>query len=112
LLHALQAGLKLGQLTAGPKDQSYFVLSREWVDFILTTANTWKQPIEDFTLVIERPKPKEGEQELISLCSPGKGEKLDADHFRVHLANFIPKAELHIGFFAIPVANAAGIKKK
>ena len=25
-----------------------------YVDFILTTANTWKMPIEDFTLIVER----------------------------------------------------------
>ena len=30
-----------------------------WVDFILTSANTWKQPIEDFTLIVERGKPEE-----------------------------------------------------
>jgi hypothetical protein len=73
-----------------------------WVDFILTTANTWQRPIQDFTLIIDRPKTSDGEQTLVSFCSPGKVEKLDADHFQVHLTNFIPKAELHIGFFNVP----------
>jgi hypothetical protein len=83
-----------------------------WVDFILTTANTWKQPIEDFTLIVERPAPLEDWKSLISFCSPenGKVEKLDADHFQVHLKNFIPTAELHIGFFDIP--NAKPVAKK
>lgn len=29
-------------------------LGMAWVDYILTTANTWKTPIKDFTLVIDR----------------------------------------------------------
>ena len=28
-----------------------------YVDFILTTANTWKTPIEDFTLIVDRSGP-------------------------------------------------------
>jgi hypothetical protein len=80
-----------------------------WVDFILTTANTWKQPIEDFILIIERGKPDDMEngQMLISFCSPQNAnvDKLDADHFQVHLANFVPTAELRIGFFDVPMAK-------
>jgi hypothetical protein len=84
-----------------------------WVDFILTTANTWQRPIEDFTLIVERPDSEKGEKTLISFCSPngGKVEKLDVDHFQVHLTNFVPSAELHIGFFDLPgsaSANRAG----
>jgi hypothetical protein len=89
---------KLGAGTAYP----------HWVDFILTTANTWQRPIEDFTLIIERGNPETRQmQELISFCSPqnAKVEKLDADHFQVHLSNFVPAAELHIGFFDVPVSN-------
>ncbi len=80
-----------------------------WVDFILTSANTWQRPIEDFTLIIERPKPEHGGRVLVSFCSPanGKVEKIDADHFQVHLTNFVPAAELHIGFFDLPLIKAA-----
>ena len=72
-----------------------------YVDFILTTANTWKRPIEDFTLIVERPAPGQNGKVLVSFCSPanGKVEKLDEDHFQVHLNNLIPASELHIGFF-------------
>jgi hypothetical protein len=88
----------------------------EWVDFILTSANTWQQPIEDFTLIVERGRPLDGygkpmedRLRLISFCSPqdAKVEKLDADHFQVHLTNFIPSSELHIGFFDVPAAKLA-----
>jgi hypothetical protein len=81
----------------------------QWVDFILTSANTWRQPIEDFTLVIERGKPRGGMgPRLISFCSPldAPVKKLDADHFQIHLTNFVPQAELRIGFFDLPAAKA------
>ena len=81
-----------------------------WVDFILTSANTWKQPIEDFTLIVERGKPEEeNTQVFVSFCSPLNAPvaKLDANHFQVHLTNFVPAAELRIGFFEVPVAKPA-----
>jgi hypothetical protein len=78
-----------------------------WVDFTLTSANAWQKPIEDFTLIVERPQPKEGRQTLISFCSPGKVEKPDADHLKIHLTKFVPEAELHIGFFDLPKETPA-----
>jgi hypothetical protein len=100
-----------------PENGQY--LSPEWVDFILTSANTWKQPIEDFTLIVERGKPLDGygkpeerEHYLVSFCTPQNAlvEKLDADHFQVHLTNFIPTSELRIGFFDLPEAKPASKK--
>jgi hypothetical protein len=38
-----------------------------WVKYILTTANTWQTPIEDFEVVIERPEGKK-----VSFCWVGK----------------------------------------
>jgi len=73
-----------------------------WVDFILTTANTWQRPIRDFTLTVERPKKKDDFSRAISLCSPGAVKRVDADHFEVHLQDFVPAKELRIGFFALP----------
>jgi hypothetical protein len=73
-----------------------------WVDFILTSANTWQRPIEDFTLIIERSF-FDNRWSLISFCSPGNGkvEQLDSDHVQVHLTDFVPWSELHIGFFPV-----------
>jgi hypothetical protein len=89
--------------------EDYKSFPTHWVDFILTSANTWRRPIEDFTLIVERPQPKQDWKTLISFCSPanGKVEKLDMDHFQVHLTNFVPASELHIGFFEIPLAKPA-----
>jgi hypothetical protein len=96
------------QSSNAPKDEkSIPTLWKQWVDFILTSANTWQSPIEDFTLIIERPKAEQGGRVLVSFCSPagGKVEKLDAEHFQVHLTNFFPTSELHIGFFEVPLAK-------
>jgi hypothetical protein len=82
--------------------QNWGYASPQWVDFILTTANAWKKPIEDFTLIVDRTPAKDGSGGgPISFCSPNSTdpEKLDANHFRVHLTNFVPTRELRIAFF-------------
>jgi hypothetical protein len=80
--------------------------SYAWVDFILTTANTWKTPIEDFTLIVERPhwkdwKTKRDMGNYVSFCWDGPVTKVDADHFFAHVQNLVPKEELRIGFFVV-----------
>lgn len=96
-----------------PAISGYYV-SSSWVDFILTSANTWKKPIEDFTLIVERGKPVDGYgkpvpgvRRTISFCSPQQTAvtRLDGDRFRVHLTDFIPRSELHIGFFDFDAAT-------
>lgn len=77
-----------------------------YVDFILTTANTWKTPIEDFTLIVERPhwNSNRGESDLadyVSFCWDGPVTKIDADHFSAHAENLVPTKELRIGFFGV-----------
>lgn len=82
----------------------------QWVDFILTSANTWRQPMVDFTLIVERGKSEiENAQRLVSFCSPQNAPvtKIDADTFQVHLTNFVPKSELRIGYFDFPESKPA-----
>lgn len=74
------------------KDRMYWF---GWIDFILTSANTWRQPIEDFTLNIDRGDVKNA----VSFCWDGPVEKVDATHFRAHAVNLIPVRELRIGFY-------------
>ncbi|WP_028101410.1 DUF4424 family protein [Pseudoduganella violaceinigra] len=64
------------------------------VAYILTTGNTWKRGIEDFTLNIVKRKP----DELVSLCFPGKAQKVDALTYRFHLSNFHPSKDLDVAF--------------
>lgn len=72
-----------------------------YVDFIFTTANTWKTPIEDFTLIVERPHAKGATQNFVSFCWDGPITKVDDDHFTAHIDNLIPKKELRVGFITV-----------
>jgi hypothetical protein len=99
----------IGQMVASQPD-SGALAQPHWVDFILTSANTWKQPIEDFTLIVERGKPElEKDQNVVSFCTPQNApvKKLDANTFQVHLTNFVPKDELRIGYFDVPQPTPA-----
>ena len=72
-----------------------------YVDFILTSANTWKTPIEDFTLIVERSHEDRALANYVSFCWDGPVAKVDADYFEVHATNLVPKKELRIGFFEV-----------
>ena len=85
--------------TLGAKKNGIVVAN--WVDFILTTANSWKQPIEDFTLIVERTDPKD----TVSFCWDGPVTKLDANRFQAHVMNLVPTKELHIGFYQFSPAQ-------
>jgi hypothetical protein len=89
--------------------------SIDYVDFILTTANTWKTPIEDFTLIVERPHPqfrqagrKLTSETFVSFCWNGPITKIDADHFSAHLTSFMPNKELRVGFVTLDSGWANG----
>ncbi|WP_306599789.1 DUF4424 family protein [Geothrix sp. 21YS21S-2] len=68
-------------------------LSAEWVRYILTTANTWKTPILDFELTVER-----NPGELITFCWDGPVEKTGANTFRARKTDFTPTKELTVYF--------------
>ena len=70
-------------------------LGVQWVDFILTTANSWKRPIEDFTLIVERSDPRE----VVSFCWDGPVTKLDANRFQAHTTGLVPTKELRVGYY-------------
>jgi len=80
------------------------VVGISYVDFILTTANTWQRPIEDFTLLVERPPLNHDPNHpataanYVSFCWDGPVTKVDADHFSAHTTNFVPAKELRVGF--------------
>jgi hypothetical protein len=71
-----------------------------YVDFILTSANTWKQPIVDFTLFVER-QAEIDQRNVVSFCWPNPVEKVDRDRFKATAANLVPQHELRVGFFQL-----------
>lgn len=79
-------------------DQSYAEMA--WVDYILTTANSWKTPIRDFELIVEKPKRKDY-QWYVSFCWDGPVKRIDVNRFSAKIKDFVPKNELHIAFFGV-----------
>ena len=69
-------------------------VNAKWVSYILTTGNTWKNGIEDFTLNLVKGKP----DELISLCFPGTFTKINPTTLQVKLRNFRPRQDLNVYF--------------
>jgi hypothetical protein len=80
--------------------------SVRWVDYILTTANTWRTPIKEFELVVERRNPDfipgndyTARHYFVSFCWDGPVAQPDPDHFVARATNFVPAKELSIAFF-------------
>lgn len=67
----------------------------EWVSYILTTANTWKTPLEDFELIVEGKK-----GDLISFCWDGPVEKIAPEKSRAQVKDFVPKKDLKVYFYS------------
>jgi hypothetical protein len=65
----------------------------DWVRYILTTANTWKTPIRDFELIVERDP-----GEFVTFCWDGPVEKTGANTFRAQMKDFVPNKELTVYF--------------
>jgi len=74
-----------------------------WVDFTLMTDTGWHRPIEDFTLQIDVPQLDNGQQALVAFCTPGVVNKRDSDQLQIHMFNYTPGTNLHIGFFNVPI---------
>jgi hypothetical protein len=73
--------------------------TQEVVKYILTTANTWRTPIKDFELIVERPQTPGQAKKFISFCWDGKVQRLDENHFVARETNFVPARELAVYYF-------------
>lgn len=65
----------------------------DWVKYILTTANTWKGPIGEFELTVERDP-----GELVTFCWDGPVTKVGSHRFQAKTKGFRPTRELTIYF--------------
>ena len=61
-----------------------------WVDYILTTASSWKTPIKDFTLIVDsQAAPFLGRvEQYAAFCWDGPITKLDASRVQAHAREF------------------------
>jgi len=96
----------LARHAAGKPQANGGVILMLWVDFILTTANSWKTPIKDFTLIVERPSAPRlvpgAVAPVVSFCWDGPITEEVPGHMVAHATNFVPAKELHVGVFSVP----------
>lgn len=86
---------KLDSLYADEKNQDqYHQITAFIVKYILTTANTWKDGVRDFKLIVRTKKPKE----IAVLCFPKSLRKVNSTTYEVELKNFKPDSDLSIYF--------------
>jgi hypothetical protein len=92
-------GLRKLLIDAAPMNRGFTegAIDTLWVDYILTTANTWKTPIKDFELVIEKSAP----EDQVSFCWDGKVEQPGNRKLVARVRNFVPKRELKVTFFQV-----------
>jgi hypothetical protein len=65
------------------------------VKYILTTGANWSGPIKDFTLNLK----KAGDDQIVSLCFPGKFIKSDSLTLTTNISNFLPTKEVEALFY-------------
>ena len=74
-----------------------------WVKYILTTAKSWKTPIKDFELIVEKPKrwgPGPKPKFLgTRVCWDGEVRPADDNRVVAKRFNYIPAMELAVYFF-------------
>ena len=78
----------------GPKYYRY-------IDYILTTANNWKQPIKTFNLTVDSGSQKIRKQHgniYVSSCFEQKLNKIAPTLFKAYLSDFKPSKELTVYF--------------
>lgn len=76
---------------SGEGDEIYYGGTAYYVDYVLTTANTWAGPIGDFKLTIDKGNAKN----VISLCVDGI-KKTGPTTFVVEKKNFTPASDISI----------------
>jgi hypothetical protein len=82
----------------------------EWVDYILTTANSWKTPIKRFELVVERGQDQkwyDPNWDYASFCWDGPVKQVGPYRYEASATDFVPKRELKVLFVTTPVADTA-----
>jgi hypothetical protein len=95
----LDPKLRKALIEAGRK---YEFIGVQWVDYIVTTANSWKTPIKDFELVLEKPELKDKNfHEYLSLCWDGPLQRVNERRSVARVKDFVPAKDLHIVFFAL-----------
>lgn len=90
-----QQRARLDGLYAKEKNRdSYNELPGTVVEYILTTANSWKDGIRNFTLRVHA----KSKNEVVAFCFPGGFRQVGEKQYEAHAKNFKPKSDLSIYF--------------
>lgn len=73
-----------------------------WVEYILTTANSWQMPIKDFELIVDTKNPWDDDPIYVNFCWDAPVERIDAFHLSAHKKDFVPTRELFVYFIRVP----------
>jgi hypothetical protein len=65
--------------------------SEAWVKYILKSGGTWKGPIKDFRLVVDKGRP----ETMVSFCGEGV-KKISPTQFEVRKTDFEPTQDLNV----------------
>ena len=100
-------------LASGSRVKGDDYLHVQWVKYILTTANSWKTPIKNFELIIDRSDAdrssanqsstdrssgNDSRRNFVSLCWDGPIQPIDANRFSAKKSDFVPTKELTVYF--------------
>lgn len=69
---------------------------KRWVSYILTTANSWRTPIDDFELVVDFPP-----GEFATFCWDGPIERVSPTRLRARKRDFVPAKEVAVFFLHV-----------
>lgn len=67
------------------------------VEYVLGTGRNWKGPIKDFRLIIKKKSP----DDIVSLCFPGKPQKIDATTIEFSQKDYVPQDKLIVYFYSV-----------
>ncbi len=76
---------------AAIEDRNNPYMNEQRVSYILTTANNWATPIQDFRLVVDKGSP----DALVSFCGTNV-KKIGPTQFEMRATDFVPERELEI----------------
>jgi hypothetical protein len=72
------------------------------IDYILTTANHWKQPIKEFHLIIEGDQASDTNERPSTCFGGNRLVQVKDNRYEVTIKNFIPKEEIKVYFISYP----------
>ena len=68
---------------------------KEWIPYILKTANNWQKPINYFQLIV-----KKKSEQVVSLCSDSSFTKTTSTELQLVIKDYIPTKDLTVYFFS------------